>query len=198
MTGRLVILAIIVSLSLNGFAQHKKIRIDANNESLTSVLLDMRNHYNLQFSYSETQLQPYKITVSKSFDNPEQAITYLLKDLPFHLIVRGNVFIVVPDKKTKKPDKGKKSSQITGQIVEAGSFEPLPFSSISINDQSIMADVTGSFNFSSPTDSSFRVRISHLGYFICDTTLEAGTDRQFKLTPSSKKLAEVLIKDKRI
>jgi len=195
MIRRFAILSILILLQIAGFAQSKILKIEANNEPLTAVLLRLRNQYDFQFSYSESQLQPYKVTVSKSFDSKDEAVKYLLKDFPFHLNKRGEVFIIIPDKKKKKNDSGKEMTQITGQIVEAGSYEPLPFSSIVINNQPVMADVTGSFNYTSSADSSFRVRISHLGYYICDTMLYSGTDHQFELTPSSMKLAEVRIQD---
>jgi hypothetical protein len=180
-------------LSVIGFAQNKTIRIEAKNEPLTAVLLHLRNQYDFQFSYSENQLKPYKVTISKSFDSKEAAINYLLKDLPFHLNIRGEVFIIIPDKKKKKDVHGNEMTQIAGQIVEAGSYEPLPFSNIIINSHPVMADVAGNFNYTSLADSSFRVRISHLGYYIYDTLLYAGTDRQFELTPSVSKLPEVFV-----
>jgi hypothetical protein len=184
--------------SVFGFAQNKTIRIEAKDEPLTAVLLHLRNQYDFQFSYSENQLKPYKVTVSKSFDSKEAAINYLLKDLPFHFTVRGEVFIIIPDRKKKKDEHGKAMTQITGQIVEAGSYEPLPFSSIVINNHPVIADVAGNFNFTSQADSSFRVRISHLGYYIYDTLLYAGTDRQFELKPSVSKLPEVFVQSNTI
>jgi len=148
MIRRFVFLAFFAILNLYCLAQPKNIRIEAGNEPLSEVLLRLRNDYKLQFSYSETQLQAYRVNVSASFNSPEKAINYLLKDLPFHLLERGDVYIIVPDRNLKKSEKVRPPSVLTGQIVEAESYEPLPFSSILINEQPIMADVAGTFNYS--------------------------------------------------
>jgi len=195
MIRKLTILYLLIILSFIGLAQSKIIKIEAKDQPLNAVLLQLRNQYDFQFSYSENQLAGYKVTISKTFNSKEEAVKYLLKDLPFHLKITRDVFIIIPEKKKLKNDKGKDMTQFTGQIVEAGSFEPLPFSNIMINNRPVVADVTGSFKSTASADSSFRVRISHLGYYVYDTLLYAGTDQQFKLIPSIINLPEVLIQN---
>ena len=193
MIRKIAILSILIVLTLAGFSQTEVIRIDVSNLPLSKVLLQLRDQYDFQFSYSDNQLSKYKITVSKTFHSKDEAVKYLLKNLPFHLKRTGEVFIIIPDKKKLTGEQGKEQTQIGGQIVEAGSYEPLPFSNILINNHPMVADVTGNFNYTASSDSTFRVRISHLGYYICDTLLYAGIDQQFKLTPSSVKLPEILV-----
>ena len=176
-----------------GFSQPQAIQVEAKNLPLNVVFLQLRNQYNFQFSYSENQLSKYKVTVSKTFDSKQTAVEYLLKDLPFQLKKMDDVFIIIPDKKKQKEEQKKDQTQITGQIVEAGSYEPLPFSYILINNHPMTADVTGNFNYTAVIDSSYHLRISHLGYFIYDTVLVASNFRQYKLVPSSIKLPEVTV-----
>jgi hypothetical protein len=195
MIRKYTILALLVALTYICQAQSKTIRIEARNQPLNAVLLQLRDQYDFQFSYSESQLSGYTVTVSKTFNSKEETVKYLLKDLPFHLKITRDVFIIIPEKKKPKTYKDKAGTQFNGQIVEAGTFEPLPFSNIMINDHPLVADVTGSFKYTALPDSSFRIRISHLGYYICDTTLYSGTDQQFKLTPSIVKLPEVVIQN---
>ncbi|MBL7965370.1 MAG: TonB-dependent receptor [Prolixibacteraceae bacterium] len=188
--------AIMVLSTLIAFfasAQTEPIKVDVTNQPLNTVLVQLRNQYNFQFSYSDNQLSQHKITVSKVFTTKDEAVRYLMKDLPFAIKKSGEVYIIIPDKKKQKGGTGKEQKQITGQVVEAGSFEPLPFSNILINNHPLIADVTGTFNYTASADSSFHVRISHLGYYICDTTLNSGFSHQFKLVPATQKLPEVLI-----
>ncbi len=192
------ILSILIVLSLIGLAQTKTIRIEAINQPLNTVLLQLRENYDFQFSFSDNQLSLYKITISKTFPSKDEAVEYLLKDLPFHLEKTGNVFIIIPDKKKQKEGKNINLTQITGQIVEANSFEPLPFSTILINNQPIIADVTGNFNYTATADSTFHVRISHLGYYIYDTLLYASINQRFKLIPATQTLPEVFVQNNRI
>ena len=177
MIRKTTILIAIILLSTVGFSQTQVIKVEANNLPLNVVFLHLRNHYNFQFSYSENQLSKYKVTVSRTFDSKQEAIEYLLKDLPFELKKMDGVFIIIPDKKKQKEEQKKDKTQITGQIVEAGSYEPLPFSYILINNHPMIADVTGNFNYTAAIDSSYHLRISHLGYFIYDTVLVASNFR---------------------
>ena len=193
MIRKTTILFALILLSLIGFAQPAVIKVEAKNLPLNVVFLQLRNQYNFQFSYSENQLSKYKVTVSKTFESKEEAMDYLLKDLPFELKKMDDVFIIIPDKKKQKEEHKKDKTQITGQIVEAGSYEPLPFSYILINNHPMIADVTGNFNYTAVIDSSYHLRISHLGYFIYDTVMVASNFRQYKLVPSSIKLPEVTV-----
>lgn len=193
MIRKIAILSILIIVSILGSSQSKTYRIEASDQPLSKILLQLRIQYDFQFSYSENQVTQFKITVSKTFNSKEEAVKYLIKDLPLHLKIMDNVFIIVPDKKKKKTNEGKYLTQIAGQIVEAGSYEPLPYSSILINNYPMVADVTGNFNYTTLADSSYRVRISHLGYVVYDTLVYAGIDQRFKLVPSSIKLQEVLV-----
>ena len=184
---------LLILLSVVGFSQPTNIKVEAKDMPLNVVFLHLRNQYNFQFSYSENQLSKYKVTTSKTFNSKQEAIEYLLKDLPFQFRKMDDVFIIIPDKKKQKEGMKNGQSQITGQIVEAGSFEPLPFSYILINNHPMIADVTGNFNYTTATDSSFHLQISHLGYFIYDTMLVASKFRQYKLIPSSIRLPEVTV-----
>ncbi|MDP2336311.1 MAG: TonB-dependent receptor plug domain-containing protein [Bacteroidota bacterium] len=198
MIRKLLISCFVVILSVAGFAQSRNIRVEVSNLPLNQVLLQLREQYDFQFSYADNQLSPYRITVSKTFSSKEEVLKFLLDGLPFQLKKTGEVFVIIPDKKKLREEQKKGQTQITGQIVEAGSFEPLPFSKIMINNHPMIADVTGNFNYTATDDSTFHVRISHLGYYIYDTLLYAGINQRFKLTPSTQILPEVLAQNNRI
>lgn len=177
------------------FAQPMSIKIEAKDQALNVVLVQLREQYDFQFSYSDNQLSKYKVTVSKTFRSKDDAIEFLLKDLPFQLKKTGEVYILIPDKKKQKEEKQKAQTNISGQIVEVGTFEPLPFSHILINNHPMVSDVMGGFNYTASADSTFHLRISHLGYYVYDTTLFAGLHQKFTLIPASRNLPEVTVKN---
>ena len=181
-----------------GFAQTETIRIDVDEIPLNKVLLLLREKYGFQLSYSENQVEKYKITCSGTFTSKEETLKFLLTGLPFHCRKIDDVFVIIPEKNKPKGISPKDQTQITGQIVEAGSSEPLPFSQIMINNHPLISDVTGNFNYLSTDENSFRVRISHLGYYIYDTLLYAGINRQFRLFPANLVLPEILVQDGKI
>jgi hypothetical protein len=193
MIKRLTILVTLLLIFAKGFSQSEVIQVNVKNLPLNIVLLQLRSQYNFHFSYSEDQVSKYKVTVAKTFESKLEVIEYLLKDLPFRVKKVDDVFVIIPDKKNPREGQKRGQTQITGQIVEAGSFEPLPFSYILINNHPMTADVTGNFNYITTSDSAYHLRISHLGYFIYDTILVASNFRQYKLVPASIKLPEITV-----
>jgi hypothetical protein len=198
MTGKIWILFFLLILTVSSFSQSVNIKIDVKAEPLNEVLVTLRSQYDFQFSFNDNQLSKYKVTVSETFQTKEDALNFLLKGLPFELKKSGEVFIIVPQKTEtpiaeKRLEKKKDAAKIAGQILEAESYEPLPFSQVLINNHPMVTDVMGNFNYTASTDSSFHVRISHLGYYIYDTILFAGINRQFTLIPSSEKIPEITV-----
>lgn len=195
MTKKYLIITFFIFLFNWGVAQ-TSIKIDAENKPLNAVLLELRETYDYQFSYSDNQLSKYKISLHKTFSNKDKAIEYILNEYPLKLKKAGSVYIIIPDKRKEKRISRASATKIIGQIVEAGSYEPLPFSHILINNQQMVSDVLGNFNYTASIDSAFHIRISHLGYYVYDTTLVAGINQVFTLTPSTETLPEVIVKDK--
>jgi hypothetical protein len=186
-------------ITIIAFSQSANIKIDVKSQPLSEVLVTLRNKYDFQFSFNDNQLSKYKVTVSETFQTKEDALNFLLKGLPFELKKSGDVFIIIPQKSEttkaeKRTEKRKEAAKIAGQILEAESFEPLPFSQISINNHQMVTDVMGNFNYTATTDSSFHLRISNLGYYIYDTIIHAGINRQFLLTPFSEKIPEITVR----
>ncbi|MGQ8335774.1 TonB-dependent receptor [Sunxiuqinia sp. A32] len=185
---------ILLVISLNALAQENEIKIDVHEKPLNTLLIELRDHYNIRLSYSDNELSRFKVTVRKTFQNSEEALKYLLHDLPFQLKKSNDVFIIIFDKK-KAEKEFQNTVNISGQIVESGTYEPLSFSSILINKQQLFADASGSFNYTASADSSFDIRISHLGYYILDTVLYEGRNQKIVLTPSVENLPEVTVQN---
>ena len=174
-------------LSNHASAQSGEIKLDAVNQPLNSLLLQLRDQNDLQLSYNDRELSKYNVTVHETFRSTDEALNYIIRDLPFRLKISGGVYIIVPDRKKLKED----YFSISGQIVESGTMEPLPFSQIQIDHREIETDETGNFSYTAPADSLVHIRISHPGYFIFDTTLNVGMDQRFALLSPYKGRAAV-------
>ena len=145
MIGRVLwILFILLGLTVQA-QPDTTVKIDVKNKPLNEVLHQLRDQYGFQLSYTENELSKYRITAHKAFDSHEETLTYLLDSLPFKLKKTGEVFIIIPLKTNKEGDQS--DVQISGQIVESETWEPLSYSNIIINKKKLVADVTGSFNF---------------------------------------------------
>lgn len=188
---------ILVSLFLVSglFAQKAPIVINVENIPVTEVLEQLKENYNLHLSYSGNQLEKYSVTIHKTFATPHEALKEIVDGLPYKIEQSDEVFIIVPIKKTDLTDKAnEKLFTISGQILEAGTYEPLPFSSIQVNNNSFISNFMGTINYSCPVDDdSIRIKISHLGYYVYDTILYASIDKKFLLIPSNYTIEEVLV-----
>lgn len=183
---------IVLSVIINaGFAQQQQIDVSASDKPLSEVLVQLRDSYDLQFSYSENELSQYKVSLSKTFQSPGEAVEYLLRDFPLSLKMLGNVFIIIPDKKQTKPPKANK---LTGKVVDALSYEPLPFSHIVINNHPTVSDVNGQFAYTASNDSLLHVQISHIGYFLYDSVHQSEKNYRFHLQPSVQEIPEIKVK----
>lgn len=175
-------------------AQNKsEIRLDVRHKPLNEVLLDLKEDYSLQFAYDKDLLSSYKITANRAFQNEEEALIFLLKDLPLQLENSGGVFLIYPKTPQKPLSAKKRSTKISGQVMEVQTYEPLPFSYILINNKSVQSDRHGHFTFLASADTTFDLRISHLGYFIYDTLFSGGLNKEFLLTPKIEQISEVKV-----
>ena len=177
----------------NTNAQSQKIKIDVVGISLNKVLVELRDIYGIQFSFDDKLLSRYSVTANMEFDSKEATISYLLSGLPLSMEKTGDIFVVFPSEPKKKSSRKIITSRVGGQVVEAGTYEPLPFSYIIINNKQVQSDQNGNFNFLASADTSFKMQISHLGYYVYDTLFSNSLNQKFHLIPSVTKIEEVKV-----
>ena len=182
----LFLLVLLVCLQPRLSAQ--QIKINATNESLNLVLMEMARDYGIQLSFDDQQLSQYRVTLDRVFETPEQAIVFLIGDYPLKYKQIGEVFTIY----NSEAEEMLMSYLLRGQIVDAESGETLPYSHIIANESGTVTDFNGTFSIIS-SDSLFHVRISYLGYYIKDTILNPGSFHILGLTPSIIGLQEVVI-----
>jgi len=169
----------------------KNIIVTAQELPLSNILLDLKENYGFQFAFDNDILSQYTISLNKTFSSEEEALHFLIKGLPLKIEKSGDVFILIPV--SKHEQKEDILTQISGQVLEAQTYEPLPYSYVLINQKLVQSNQQGHFNFIASADTSFNLRISHLGYFIYDTTITQSLNRKFLLTPQMKRIKEVRI-----
>jgi len=183
------ILVSLFFLYLGIVAFSQEVKIKCTDEPLNKILITLRDNYGLMLSFDDKQLSNYKLTVDKEFNSIPQAFDYLLKGLPLGYEANEGVYIIYNIRIKEKPEK----YVVAGRISDRTNSETLPFTSILINNTGMISDAKGNFSFTSTTDSIFNMKISYLGYYILDTVVAAGTNYNFKLTPSVIALEEVVV-----
>jgi hypothetical protein len=161
--------------------------INVSNAPLNQVLMDLAQDYGVQLSFDDRELSAYRITLDQSFEDPEQAIAFLIRDYPLAYRQIGEVFTIY----TSRAD-AIINYRLWGRVVDSESGESLPYSHVLINESGVVTDFNGNFSFVS-TDSLFDIRVSYLGYYIKDTTLNPGAAHLLRLNPSLIGLQEVVV-----
>ena len=174
--------------------QAQEVTVDGVDKPLNVILTGLRDDYGLMVSFDDTKLSTYKLTLNRKFSSPAQAMDFLLKGLPLGYYINNGVYIIYPVVPVVKPV----SYLISGNITDITSHELLPYSAIQINGKGFFSDDKGSFSFTSVTDSLFTVRISHLGFYVLDTVVSAGSHYNFRLTPSVRQMQAVIVEGKAV
>jgi len=183
-SGFLLLLLLFSQVRISG----QTFEINAVDEPLNQVLMELARDYGIQLSFDDKLLSAYTINLQKSFNNPEEAIAFLIKDYPLDFKQIGGVFTLYSTQAQETPTR----HNISGRVIDSQTGETLPYSHIIINQSGMVTDFNGNFSFVS-TDSLFHLRISYLGYYIKDTTLNPGTAYDLKLRPSIIGLQEVVV-----
>jgi len=176
---------------MSGNLLGQEFAVSANDLPLNKILTQLINEHNASISFNDKALSEYKLTINSSFNSVEEAVSFLVSDLPLEYELNHGVIIIYQ----KKTEKKKKKWVFSGRVIEEGSAEPLPYSHVIINDKGTITDLMGNFSHTTETDSIFIIKVSHLGYFILDTIIEGTQDMTFKLMPASIGLSEVVIEN---
>lgn len=183
-------IGILIGLVLAGFWSYsQQVELRYRNTPLNEVLLDLRDRYDVRFSFDHALLAQYPVTAERSCNSPGDALTVLLDGLPLGWELAGNVFVIFARTSRESP----RSWLISGVIRDAASGERLPFAHLQLNGKSTVSDQYGTFAYRQQTGGQFRLNISFLGYYPADTLVQAGANQQFLLKPSVFRLKEIQV-----
>ncbi len=186
-----IFILILITFATNVLSQ--SIKISTINKPLNELLVELRDQYDLKFSYNDDLLSKFSVNVDKEFVSFEHAIVSILKGLPLEYQNKNNIYIIFPKLNVQKTVV--KEFLISGVVIDALSRERLPFSNLQINSIGLTTDFNGTFSFKSTKDSLFNIRSSYLGYFICDTVMPSHTDVVIRLMPSFVGLKEIVVEN---
>jgi hypothetical protein len=147
----------------------------------------MVKEYGVQISFDDRQLSRYPVTVHRDFESAGEAIQFLLDPLPLGYEIIGGVYIIFNQEVVPE----KVEYRISGRITDRLTGEPLPYSNLRINGHGTTTDFSGHFSYSSTDSPGFELMISHLGYYLLDTTIQAGRNHVIGLMPSVYELEEI-------
>lgn len=181
--------------------QCQSITINVINASLSKVLKELQNDYDIEFSGSDKLLTNCVVSIQKTYKSPQKALLALTKNCNLVFKEVEDVFIITEKRVLSKRSNSAPNNQAKpklkfytykGQVIDAISKEPLPFSNLQIEAIQLTTDVNGRFSCQSQ-DSIASLKISHLGYFLYDSTITFYDLKEIGLYPSITKLKEVVV-----
>ena len=188
-----------VCISISSFwVNAQKLELVFQNKPLNEVFIELRDQYNLQFSFDDSSLSKFLVTAEHEFESPEKALDFLLKDLPLAYEKSGAVFLIYPFIVTRTAAPLVRNYRLAGQFSDKETKESLPYTQVLINGHGQMTDQKGNFSYLSNSDSAFHVQASYLGYYLLDTLVSAGVQQSFFLTPSMYKIDEIKVEGKKV
>jgi len=168
----------------------QSIEIAVKNKPITDVFYQIRDQYQVEFSFNSDDLKDYSITKSATYSNAEEAIADLLSESGFTYRKKGNIFLIVKNKKVKQSKEKKPDYHYyAGFIADAQVGERLPSALIKYNHGYLTTTASGYFNFRS-TDSLENLQIQYLGYYTKDTLLSPDQSLQIQLKSADYYLQE--------
>ena len=172
----------------------QEINVNFNDMPLNEAIVEIRDTYDLYFSFNVTELSKYKISVSGRFVNVEEFLDEALIGLPLTYKRSGQVILIIP---VDEPEVIREYT-LTGRIMDRLTNESLPFSHVIVNNVGMITDLDGYFTFKALNDSLFILKVSYLGYFVYDTVVSAGVNVSIGLMPSVLGLEEVVVEGREI
>ena len=171
----------------------QKLDLVFQDKPLNEALIELRDEYDLKFSFDDKSLSEFSVTVTQIFSTAEKALDFLLEGLPLAFEKSGDVFLIYPIKVSEPIAPIVRNYRLGGQFSDKETKESLPYTQVLVNGHGQMTDQNGNFSFLSNTDSTFQIQASYLGYYLLDTIVSVGVQQQFFLTPSMFRIDEIKV-----
>ncbi len=186
MKKKILLLSLLFSTLLTAAQQ---VEMDYQEQSLSSILIDFCERYELQYSLDDRYFSNFTVTVSRQFPSPEEAFDYLLQELPAAYKKVGSVYLFYQNQSAAV----QKAYTLSGRFTDKFTSESLPYTHVMVDGTGLISDQEGNFSFVG-SGAQFHLQASYLGYFLLDTLVLAGTHHQFLLSPSNFSIREIEIK----
>ena len=188
MKERTFVLIILLYFITAAFSQ--ELRLVVYDKPLNTVL----NSLNVEISFDDKALAGYKISASSTFQSPEEAIEYLLKNTPFRVERLGSVYVIspVPEEESAMKNPVGKRYVVSGVLSDKSTGELLPYAYVQTDRGAVSANETGYFSFVNDVNVPMRIRVRYMGFEMLDTMLSVG-NHKLSLMPETIILEEVVV-----
>jgi hypothetical protein len=170
----------------------QEVTVNYQDEYLNEILLDLNQKYGVQVSIDSKISSKCKITVRNSYAEIGLALQDIASKCGLIVTKVGPVYTF--SKNAQLVEKKKPQYIFQGEVRDAFSKEPLPFSKIYYSEGLTLTDENGKFSFKS-FQTKEHLQIKYLGYEILDTQVVRGADISIGLKSSPFGLKAVVVEN---
>ncbi len=184
---KLFIVIILAFLSLNSQAQDYSIQY--KDKALSEILFELKDQFNVQFSFRPEVTDQCIITVNRKFDSKDELIEFLVTTCDLSFSKNNDIYVIHSKKKESSIQKKK---LFTGVVRDMETKEVLPYSIIRLKQQSISTNENGHFALYRIEDS-LAAQVKYLGYQIKNIVLYAEKNQTIELTNNPIEIEDLVI-----
>lgn len=168
-----------------------QISINSQQQLITTLLQELHEVHGWSMSYDPQTLAECYIDLEQDFIHPQAALESIVAQCDLQLKMVNDVFVIV--KKEAMQDTSA-TYYFRGIVVDQATKEPLPFATVLLNHQVLIADENGRVA-AHCTQPSISLEATHLGYYSLKQVCQVEEEKLYYLAlkPASTQLQEILV-----
>lgn len=168
------------------------ITIHSQQQPLEQLLQQLHQEYSLPLSYHPQGLGACNIDLAATFQTAQEALEAISQQCELQLKVVNGVFIIIKNKEALEDHPT--SYSFRGIVIDQETQEPLPFATVKVNNQALIANENGKVVSNCPTSVAL-IEVTHLGYYNHQQSysLEEDKTHYLFLQPASTQLEEIVV-----
>ncbi|MGH1336703.1 MAG: carboxypeptidase-like regulatory domain-containing protein [Aureispira sp.] len=169
----------------------QSITITSTQQPLEVLLQQLHEEYDCSISYDAKRVGDCTINLQQEFEDIQTALEAIVQQCTLELKVVNGVFIMVQESANSDE---RPSYSFKGTVLDAETEEPLPFATVVINQQALIADENGKV-FSNCPMATVVVEVAHLGYYNLKQECHLEKEQRYllPLEPAATQLEEILV-----
>lgn len=170
-----------------------QISINSQQQLITTLLRELHETHGWSMSYDPQTMTGCYIDLKQEFIHPKAALESIVAQCDLQLKIVNDVFIIV---RREAVEDTSVTYYFNGMVVDQVTKEPLPFATVVLNRQVLIADENGRV-VAHCAEPSISLEATHLGYYnlkqVC--LLEKEQLHYLALKPASTQLKEILVEE---
>lgn len=167
--------------------------IKYHNMPLEKVFMDLEKRFAITFSYDNSFVKKFHITLSGKYQSEKDAVVSILNGLPLKVKTIENTYIIIPISQNNLSD----NYRLRGLVRDASTGEELPSASVFYDGKYFSTPENGYFDIKLSDTITKELQVSYIGYKTLRIKPEIGKLNILAMNPIYLKLDSVFVTDQK-